>query len=203
MIPANVLLEAYRHGVFPMADENGEIAWFEADPRTILDIHDYRIPRDLRRILNRGHFEIRFDYAFEQIIRCCADRDSTWISEEIIASYVNLHQLGYAHSVEAWLRPNVAAENQDEAARPEASLAGGLYGVAVGAAFFGESMFHRVSHASKVALAHLAEHLRSRGFELHDAQMMTPTVKLFGAQQISRNEYMIRLQAALQKERTF
>jgi leucyl/phenylalanyl-tRNA--protein transferase len=202
MIPAPILLEAYSRGTFPMADEFGEIGWYEANPRTILDIHHFRIPRDLRRILNRGIFEIRFDHDFEQVIRACAKRESTWISEEIVESYINLHKLGYAHSVEAWSRAE-AAKSKDKKTEQEEQLVGGLYGVALGAAFFGESMFHRVSHASKVALAHLAEHLKARGFELHDAQMMTPTLKLFGAQQISREEYMLRLRDALRQKRKF
>ncbi|MDZ7291039.1 MAG: leucyl/phenylalanyl-tRNA--protein transferase [candidate division KSB1 bacterium] len=202
MIPAEILLDGYRCGIFPMADEDGEIRWFEADPRTILDIHHFRIPHDLRRILNRGLFEIHIDRAFEQVIRACADRESTWISEEIIASYLNLHQLGYAHSVEAWLRPGVILKEGGRPVREE-KLAGGLYGVALGAAFFGESMFYRVPHASKVALAHLVEHLRARDFELHDVQMMTPTLKLFGAQQIPKTEYLIRLRKALLKNRNF
>lgn len=200
MIPAEVLLNGYSEGIFPMAEADGEIHWYEADPRTILDIQHFRIPHDLRRILNRQQFEIRLDYAFERVIRACAQRASTWISEEIISSYVNLHKLGYAHSVEAWLRPAAAADDRDT---PAGRLVGGLYGVALGAAFFGESMFYRVSHASKVALAHLAEHLKAQGFELHDAQMMTPTLKLFGAQQIPREEYLKRLQKALTKQRKF
>lgn len=197
MIPADVLLDGYSQGIFPMADDAGEIRWYEADPRTILDIHHFRIPHDLKRILNRGLFDIRFDTAFEQVIRACATRQSTWISEEIISSYLNLHHLGYAHSVEAWLRP---AHVKD---KKEKKLAGGLYGVALGAAFFGESMFYRVSHASKVALAHLVEHLKAREFVLHDAQMMTPTLKLFGARQIPREEYLQRLHEALLKHRKF
>ncbi|MCI0695746.1 leucyl/phenylalanyl-tRNA--protein transferase [candidate division KSB1 bacterium] len=200
MIPAEVLLDGYSHGIFPMAGDDGDIRWYESDPRTILDIHGFRIPRDLRRILNRGLFEIRVDRAFEQVIRACADRASTWISDEIIASYVNLHKLGYAHSVEAWLRPG--AIFGDEPVQEE-SLVGGLYGVALGAAFFGESMFHRVAHASKVALVYLAERLKARGFELHDAQMMTPTLELFGAQQIPKEEYLLRLQKALRHKRAF
>ncbi|MGH7600019.1 MAG: leucyl/phenylalanyl-tRNA--protein transferase, partial [bacterium] len=172
------------------------------DPRTILDIHDFRIPRDLRRILNRGHFEIRVDRAFEQVIRSCAARVSTWISDEIIASYVNLHKMGFAHSVETWLRPGAILNSGDKPAQEE-KLVGGLYGVALGAAFFGESMFHRVPHASKVALAYLTGHLKTRGFELHDTQMMTPTLELFGAQQIPKEEYLLRLQNALRKKKEF
>jgi len=197
MIPAEVLLDGYRRGIFPMAEANGEIRWYEVDPRTILDIQHFHIPRDLRRILNRNLFEIRFDGAFERVIRACASRASTWISEEIISSYINLHKAGYAHSVEAWSKPLLAA------GETPAQLVGGLYGVAQGAVFFGESMFYRVSHASKVALAHLAEHLKAQGFELHDTQMMTPTLQLFGAQQIPRDEYLKRLQKALTKRRKF
>jgi leucyl/phenylalanyl-tRNA--protein transferase len=199
MIPAEVLLEGYSQGIFPMADKDGEIRWYEADPRTILDIHQYHIPRDLRRILNHNRFEIRFDTAFAQVIGACADRASTWISEEIIASYINLHKLGYAHSVETWSRPAILPGGKTQ----EAKLVGGLYGVALGAAFFGESMFYRASYASKVALAHLAEHLKHQGFELHDAQMMSPTLKSFGAQQISCEEYLKRLRQALTKSREF
>ncbi len=196
MIPAEVLVDGYCRGIFPMAEGDGEIRWYETDPRTILDIHHYHIPRDLRRILKRDPFEIRFDYAFERVIRACASRASTWISEEIIASYINLHKAGYAHSVEAWSRPGPAAKTPPR-------LVGGLYGVAIGAAFFGESMFYRVSYASKVALAHLAAHLKAQGFELHDAQMMTPTLELFGAQQIPREQYLKRLHHALTKHPKF
>lgn len=202
MIPAEILLDGYSRGIFPMAGDDGEINWYESDPRTVLDIHTYRIPRDLRRILNRGIFEIRIDGAFEQVIRACAHRDSTWISEEIVASYRNLHNLGYAHSVEAWLRPGTALHAGGKSVHEE-KLVGGLYGVALGAAFFGESMFHRVSNASKAALAYLAERLKTQRFELHDAQMMTPTLKLFGAHEIPREEYLLRLRKALQKNRRF
>ncbi|MGH7454745.1 MAG: leucyl/phenylalanyl-tRNA--protein transferase [bacterium] len=202
MIPSEVLLDGYSHGIFPMAGDDGDIRWYESDPRTILDIHDFRIPRDLRRILNRDLFEIRLDRAFEQVIRACADRASTWISDEIVASYLNLHKLGYAHSVEAWLRPGAILNSRDKPVQEE-RLVGGLYGVALGAAFFGESMFHRVPHASKVALTYLAEHLKARGFELHDAQMMTPTLELFGARQIPKEEYLLRLQKAMRKKKEF
>lgn len=203
MIPAEILLDAYSRGIFPMAGEDGEIRWYEADPRTILDVQNFRIPRDLRRIINRGIFEIRFDRDFEGVIRACANRESTWISEEIVVSYINLHKLGYAHSVEAWLRPGASRNNDGVELSYEGKLVGGLYGVTLGAAFFGESMFHSVPHASKVALAYLAAHLKARNFELHDVQMMTPTLQLFGAQQISKKEYLARLQKALSEKRKF
>ncbi len=188
MIAPRTLLEAYSQGIFPMADEKGRLNWYEADPRAIVEIDAYRIPRDLKRVLNRQAFAIHFDRSFEQVMRGCAARAQTWISEEIIRSYLALHQLGYAHSVEAW---------------QNGKLAGGLYGVRVGAAFFGESMFYRVSHASKVALAHLLQHLQARRFLLHDAQVMTPTLELFGAKNISRSEYLVRLRAALNQKASF
>src|SRR5262245_32691314 len=184
MIAPRTLLEAYSQGIFPMADEIGNLNWYEANPRAIVEINDYHIPRDLKRILNRQAFEIHFDRSFEQVMRGCAERTQTWISEEIIHSYVTLHQMGYAHSVEAW---------------QDGELAGGLYGVCLGAAFFGESMFHRVSHASKVALVHLLRHLQARKFLLHDAQVMTSTLALFGAKNIPRTSYLLRLRAALKQ----
>jgi leucyl/phenylalanyl-tRNA--protein transferase len=188
MIAPQTLLEAYSQGIFPMADEIGNLNWYEANPRAIVEIDDYRIPRDLKRILNRGAFEIHFDRSFEQVMRGCANRSQTWISEEIIRSYVTLHKMGYAHSVEAW---------------QNGKLAGGLYGVCLGAAFFGESMFYLVSHASKAALAYLLEHLQSRKFLLHDAQVMTSTLALFGAKNIPRTAYLQRLRAALNQKAEF
>ena len=188
IIPPQTLLEAYRQGIFPMADEYGAVNWYEANPRAVLEVDGFHIPHDLKRVLNRNDFEVRIDVGFEQVMRACARRTPTWISEEIIGSYVALHHLGYAHSVEAW---------------QNGRLAGGLYGVALGAAFFGESMFHRISNASKIALVHLARHLENQGFELHDAQVMTPTLKLFGARNVPREEYMRRLKSALKKKVSF
>ena len=171
-----------------MADQGGEVNWYEANPRAIIEIEGFHVPHDLKRILNRRCFEVHFDRSFEQVMRYCSQRNPTWISEEIIHSYVALHREGYAHSVETW---------------QNGELVGGLYGVAIGGAFFGESMFHRVPHASKVALVHLARHLQKRGFVLHDAQVMTSTLKLFGAENISRAEYSKRLKAALKKKVVF
>lgn len=188
MISPETLLEAYRQGIFPMADEDGSINWYEANPRAIVEIDGYHIPRDLKRILNRNAFEIHFDHAFEQVMRGCMNRAPTWISEEMVRSYLALHRIGHAHSVEAW---------------QNGELAGGLYGVTIGGAFFGESMFHRVTHASKVALVHLMRHLQSRAFALHDAQVMSSTLRLFGAKNIPRSEYLLRLEAALKKKSAF
>ena len=189
MISADLLLYAYRNAVFPMASPDGKIAWFSPDPRAIIPLDaGFRVPHGLRRVLRKGRFEIRVDTAFETVMRQCAARDETWIDEQIIASYVNLHRLGDAHSVEAWL---------------DGRLAGGLYGVTLGGAFFGESMFHEVTDASKVALHALVTRLRARGFELLDTQWLTPHLETFGALEIPRAEYRERLLACAEKPCVF
>ncbi|HEY1476196.1 MAG TPA: leucyl/phenylalanyl-tRNA--protein transferase [Chthoniobacterales bacterium] len=182
IIPASLLLEAYCTGIFPMAMENGDIAWFSPDPRGIIPLDAFHIPHGLKRSLKKGGFRIRLNTAFEAVIRACGERSETWISEEIIESYINLHRLGFAHSVEAWL------ENE---------LAGGLYGVSVYGAFFGESMFHKVPDASKVALVGLVNRLNERGFRLLDTQYVTGHLTMFGAVEISRPKYMRLLKQAL------
>ncbi len=185
MISADLLLHAYRNAVFPMASPEGEIAWFSPDPRGIIPLDEgFRVPHGLRRALKKGAFEIRVDTAFETVMRQCAAREETWINEEIIASYVELHRRGHAHSVEAWL---------------EGRLAGGLYGVTLGGAFFGESMYHEVTDASKVALHALVMRLRAGGFELLDTQWLTPHLETFGAVEIPRAEYRERLLACAEK----
>lgn len=184
MISAELLLHAYRNGVFPMAVERGEIAWFSPDPRAIIPIDErFHVPHGLRRALKRGKFEVRVDGAFDRVIRRCAQRKDTWISDEIIRSYLSLHRGGHAHSVEAWL---------------DGKLAGGLYGVAIGGAFFGESMFHDVTDASKVALHALVKRLRARGFLLLDTQWTTPHLERFGAYAMPRAEYLEVLAIALE-----
>ncbi|HWB16892.1 MAG TPA: leucyl/phenylalanyl-tRNA--protein transferase [Vicinamibacterales bacterium] len=185
MIDPVLLVAAYRQGVFPMAVEDGAIAWFSPDPRGVIPLETFHVPSRLARVVRRGTFEIRIDHDFERVIRACADRgddDGTWISEDIVEAYVELARLGLAHSVEAW---------QDE------QLAGGLYGVHLGGAFFGESMFHRVTDASKVALVALVERLRARGFTLLDTQWITPHLEQFGAVEIPRAEYVRRLEDAI------
>jgi len=185
MISADLLLHAYRNAVFPMASPAGEIAWFSPDPRAIIPLDDgFHVPHGLRRTLKKGAFEIRVNTAFETVMRQCAVREETWINEKIITSYVALHRIGHAHSVEAWL---------------DGQLAGGLYGVALGGAFFGESMYHEITDASKVALCALVMRLRARGFELLDTQWLTPHLKTFGALEISRAEYRARLLASTEK----
>ena len=185
------MLRAYREGIFPMALEDGEIGWFSPDPRGVLPLETFHVPHRLSRVLRQQAFDIRVDHDFERVMRECAAReneDSTWISEEIIQCYVALHRQGRAHSVEAW---------------QGGTLAGGLYGVHIGAAFFGESMFHRVTDASKVALAALVERLRARGFTLLDIQWVTPHLQQFGAVEIARADYLQRLGAALAREAQF
>ena len=168
-----------------MGLEDGEIGWFSPDPRGILPLDAFHLPARLARSLRRSPFEIRVNHDFGRVMRACAarkDDDGTWISEGIIDCYVALHQRGHAHSVEAW---------------KDGDLAGGLYGVSLGGAFFGESMFHHVTNASKAALAALVDRLRTRGFVLLDTQWVTPHLMQFGAVEIPRDEYLRRLSAAL------
>ena len=178
----DLLVSAYAQGIFPM-DVAGRIEWFSPDPRGILPLEAFHISDNLRRLCARRKFQIRVNTRFRDVMTACADRrEGTWISQEIIAAYTRLHERGLAHSVETWL--------DDE-------LAGGLYGVALGGAFFGESMFHRVRDASKVALVHLVERLKTRGYMLLDVQFVTPHLRRFGAVEIPRREYLRRLRAAL------
>jgi leucyl/phenylalanyl-tRNA--protein transferase len=189
MIPADLLLHAYRSGAFPMATPEAEIAWFSPDPRAIIPIdHRFHIPHGLQRTLKKNPFEIRINTAFEAVMRGCAQREETWISREVFESYVNLHRLGHAHSVEAWQAGH---------------LAGGLYGVSVGGAFFGESMFHHATDASKVALVALVDRMRDRGFRLLDTQWSTPHLRTFGTIEIPRTEYLRLLKSALVLECRF
>lgn len=188
MIPPEVLLRAYAEGVFPMALENGEIGWFSPDPRALIPIEEFHVPHGLRRTLKKNPFEIRFDESFATVMQACAQRESTWINDEIFESYVMLHNYGFAHSVECW---------------KDGELAGGLYGVALGGAFFGESMFHRVTDASKVALWALVQRLKERGFVVLDTQWTTPHLETFGAFEMPRRKYLTLLRTALRKECRF
>jgi leucyl/phenylalanyl-tRNA--protein transferase len=188
MIEPDLLLQGYRLGVFPMALEDNSIGWFSPDPRAILPLEDFHVPHALRRVVRRKFFEIKIDNAFSEVVEACAKRENTWINREIIESYTRLHGLGYAHSIEAWR---------------EGKLAGGLYGVAVGGAFFGESMFHRVTDASKIALVALVQHLRSRKFVLLDTQWLTPHLQQFGGSEISRSHYLRLLRSAVELPRKF
>ncbi len=188
MIAPEVLLQGYRLGVFPMAMEDGAIEWFSPDPRGILPLDGFHVPHALERVLRKRIFDVRVNTCFETVMRHCALREDTWINAEIIASYTRLHELGHAHSVETWA---------------EGKLAGGLYGVSAGGAFFGESMFHNVTDASKVALCALVERLRVRRFVLLDTQWLTPHLRRFGGAQIPRRQYMHLLGGALSVARYF
>ncbi|MFZ5522985.1 MAG: leucyl/phenylalanyl-tRNA--protein transferase [Pseudomonadota bacterium] len=178
------LLDAYRHGIFPWFNPGDPVLWWSPDPRMVLFPGEIRISRTLARILKKGLHSVRFDTAFEQVMRACAaprkgHQGGTWISEDMIAAYCALHRLGYAHSVEVWI---------------EGKLAGGVYGVSIGRMFYGESMFSRVSNASKIALAHLAGQIERWQFGMIDCQMHTPHLASLGAREIPRNEFIASLQ---------
>jgi leucyl/phenylalanyl-tRNA--protein transferase len=184
------LLSAYAQGAFPMGDRDGSIGWYTADPRGIIPLEKFHISATLRAIVRQNKFDVRINTAFEQVMRACSSqpRGGSWINEKLIAAYLRLHRMGYAHSVESW--------RNDE-------LVGGLYGVSLGAAFFGESMFHTARDASKVALVHLVNRLRERKFELLDAQAATPHLKQFGCVEIPADQYLRLLRHAIVKEREF
>ncbi len=183
IIDPEVLLQGYRAGIFPMADpDTGEIAWYLPEVRAVFPLDAVKVSRSLRHTIRSKRYEVRFDTAFEETMRMCAAREETWISETIIRSYCGLFRLRHAHSVETW---------------SGASLVGGLYGVAIGGAFFGESMFSTMTDASKTAFVALTERLRERGFVLLDAQFMTDHLRSLGAVEISREEYHRRLQEAV------
>lgn len=166
-----------------MADpKTGQIGWYSPDPRTIFPLDAFKVPRSLRLTIKKGVFDIRIDTRFEEVMQGCADRDETWISKDIIRSYVQLHELGCAHSVEAW---------------KNGKLAGGLYGVSIGGAFFGESMYSVERDASKTALVSLVKRMIERGFQLLDTQYITPHLAKFGAKEIPREDYLKQLQAAI------
>ena len=194
MIPSELLLSAYASGWFPMAVEGGEIRWFSPDPRGIIPLDAFHLPRRLARVVRKAPFRIEINRAFESVMRACAEteRDAddpgSWISDEIVRSYCALHERGVAHSVEAWIGDR---------------LVGGLYGVSLGGAFFGESMFHRETDASKVVLVALVERLRSRGYALLDTQWVTEHLEQFGAIEVSRFRYLRMLEDSLRRDCTF
>jgi len=191
MLSPALILRAYRCGIFPMAiNQQGDIGWFSPDPRAVIPLDErFHIPHGLKRVLRKNPFRITTNTNFEGVIHGCATtHGSTWISNEIVQNYCELHRLGYAHTIEVW--------RDDE-------LAGGLYGVALGGAFFGESMFHRVTDASKVALVSLVEHLRARKFILLDTQWTTAHLARFGTYQIRKGTYLRLLRSAVKLDRKF
>ena len=183
-IDPDLLLRAYAIGVFPMSDSRdaADIFWVEPRRRAILPIDGFRLSRSLRKTLRSGRFAVTADTAFEAVIRACAERDETWINDPIESSFVALHRMGHAHSIECW---------------QDGVLAGGLYGVRLGAAFFGESMFSRRTDASKVALAWLVARLKVGGFRLLDCQFMTEHLRSLGAVEISQKAYLALLAGAV------
>lgn len=186
----SLLVAAYRAGCFPMGMDDGSIAWFSPDPRGVLPLDGFHAPRRLLRVVRSGRFTVTVDRAFRRTMEACAaDRDDgTWISAPILEAYCALHACGLAHSIEIW---------------HGGTLAGGLYGVSLHGAFFGESMFHVVPDASKVALVALVSRLQARGFLLLDVQWATPFLEGFGAVEIPRDVYLERLDEALQRECRF
>ena len=188
IIPPEILVKAYRKGLFPMCHEDGELYWHDPDPRAVFTLDTLEPDRRTARIIRSGRFTITRDKACAEVIAACADREGTWIDERIKASYVALHRAGHAHSMEAW---------QDQ------ELVGGIYGVAVGGAFFGESMFTRASNAGKVAFHALVAHLRERGFVLFDSQYINDFTAQLGAVEHPRERFKQDLKAALRLPVTF
>ena len=190
MLDPAILVKAYQQGIFPMGMDDGQIGWFSPNPRGVLPLDGFHLPSRLARVVRSARFTVRIDAGFENVMRACATRrdDGTWINEEILESYVTLHRLGLAHSVETW---------------QEDKLVGGLYGVHLGGAFFGESMFHHVTDASKVALVALVDRLNRKAFRLLDIQWVTPHLKQFGAVNVPRRTYLKVLAEALARDCRF
>ncbi|HEX9957987.1 MAG TPA: leucyl/phenylalanyl-tRNA--protein transferase [Fibrella sp.] len=191
-LTADDLIYGYINGIFPMADADGTLYWYSPDPRAIIPLDTYKPSKSLRPTLNKRLFDIRINADFEQVMRNCAvprsEDDSTWISDEIVEAYTELHRMGLAHSVETYI------DNR---------LVGGLYGVAIGSVFFGESMFHHVPNASKVAFHHLILILREQQFQLLDTQFINDNVRRYGAIDISKRDYIDLLKKALRNKARF
>jgi len=193
-LTSDLLLRAYAMGIFPMARSRSDsrLYWIDPDQRGILPLGDFHVPRSLRKTLKRGIFEMRVDSAFEAVMEGCAQstsgRQDTWINDEIVRLFVELHHLGMAHSVETWR---------------DGRLVGGLYGLSLGAAFFGESMFSRETDASKVALVDLVARLKRAGYMLLDTQFVTEHLARFGATEIPRHQYLKLLSSAVELPAVF
>lgn len=186
---AGTIVEAYRAGIFPWPHPSAELLWFSPDPRAIIEPGGLHVSRRLARTLAQGRFRATVDAAFERVIRACAERDEdegTWITERLIRGYLELHELGWAHSIETWTE--------------DGELAGGLYGVAAGAMFGAESMFHRVTGASKAAMVAMMQHANALGLHFIDIQVLTPHTASMGGVEVSRAAYLARLRGALATE---
>ncbi len=182
MLDPAQLLSAYCEGAFPMGEDDGTVSWYRPPMRGILPVTDFHVPRRFLQFLRHSPFEVRWNTAFADVMRGCASREETWITDAILDSYQELHRLGFAHSAEVWR---------------DGRLMGGVYGVAIGGAFFGESMFSREPQASKTALVHLQWRLRERGFILHDTQWTTPHLAQFGGHEIPCAQYLDLLARAI------
>lgn len=201
LITPEMIIEGYRHGLFVMAQgRQGGIDWYHPDPRAVLPLEDFHISTSLRKRVQRGDYQITCDTTFKQVIEACAAprryNADTWINQEIITLYTQLHDLGLAHSFEAWRK----IEEHDHDVQPY-DLVGGLYGVALGGAFFGESMFSHATDASKVCLVELVARLNCNGFTLCDVQFTSPYLNQFGVIEVPCNQYMQMLAEALPLER--
>jgi leucyl/phenylalanyl-tRNA--protein transferase len=189
-LSAERLLQAYAHGIFPWFREEDDVFWYSPDPRMVLFPDHFKIPESLKRIIRSHKFKVTFDTVFEQVIRGCAaaprpGQEGTWITDEFIEAYIALHKRGFAHSVEVFYRED---------------LVGGLYGISLGAAFFGESMFFKMNNASKVALHALVERCRKNGFSFIDCQVETSHLQSLGASLVDRTDYLSLLQKALKNK---
>jgi leucyl/phenylalanyl-tRNA--protein transferase len=184
------LLRAYLNGIFPWFDEGDPVLWWSPDPRAVFELEEFHVPKRLARTIRSGRFQITVDKDFYGVMKGCGEgrEEGTWITDDMIEAYGQLHRLGHAHSLEVW---------------HDNKLAGGIYGVSVGGLFAGESMFSRVRDASKVALVKLIEHLRQRGFQLFDIQFLNEHTKRLGAIEIPREEYLARLKVALASSVSF
>ncbi|MBW3568060.1 MAG: leucyl/phenylalanyl-tRNA--protein transferase [Proteobacteria bacterium] len=185
---SHVLIDAYAHGIFPWPYDNGEVYWWSPDPRAVLFPSELHVSRSLRRTLNRGHFRFSVDRDFRGVIAACArtprnDQGGTWITDDMLAAYLDLHNAGYAHSLETW---------------QDGKLVGGIYGVALGKVFFGESMFSHASDASKAALVMLVDEMRARDFVLLDCQVASAHLESLGSREISRHSFLELLEAHAQ-----
>ncbi|MEY4393289.1 MAG: hypothetical protein RL595_538 [Planctomycetota bacterium] len=189
-LSSNTLISAYSQGIFPWYDNSTPILWWSPDPRAIMQLDDIYISKRLARTIRQGKFKTTINQDFRGVMEGCAHRpyEGTWITPEVIGAYQNLHSMGYAHSVEAWLGER---------------LVGGIYGVSIGGLFAGESMFHTETDAGKVALARLVEHLSAKGYELFDLQILNDHTASLGATEITRNDYLQRLKMAIAKPVTF
>jgi leucyl/phenylalanyl-tRNA---protein transferase len=189
LLDPEIMIRLYASGAFPMAeDRNGSINWYMPNIRTIIPLETFHVPRSLRAAIKKMNFEYRFDTAVMEVINECAKRERTWISDQLVDAYKRLNKRGFIHTVETWVGNE---------------LVGGLYGITFRGAFFGESMFSKTSQASKAALVKLVEHLREKGFILLDVQYLTPHLQMFGASEISFEQYKNMLNTAYSRNCTF